>query len=180
MPRCRQPLPLTFRSAGLADAEAVVSLIESAYRGMESRSGWTTEADFLDSRRTSIEAIVGIITARDSRLLVAETDGQLIGCCHVESRSAGDAYLGLVSVRPYLQDRGVGRTIVANAEREARARWGAQQMRMRVIRQRVELIAWYERLGYQRTGETLPFPYDNPSVIATRSDLEFVLLAKPI
>jgi ribosomal protein S18 acetylase RimI-like enzyme len=171
---------LTFRSAGLADAEAVVSLIESAYRGMESRRGWTTEADFLDSRRTSIEAIMQIITAPGSRMLVAETAGQLIGCCHVQSRTAGEAYLGLVSVRPHLQDRGVGRTIVANAEREARARWGAKQMRLRVIRQRVELIAWYERLGYQPTGETLPFPYDNPSVIATRSDLDFVLLAKPI
>jgi len=157
-----------------------VSLIESAYRGMESRRGWTTEADFFDSRRTSIEAIMESITAPDSRMLLAETDGQLIGCCHVESRTAGEAYLGLVSVRPHRQDQGVGRSIVANAEREARARWGARQMRMRVIRQRVELIAWYERLGYQPTGETLPFPYDNPSVTATRSDLDFVLLAKRI
>ncbi len=166
--------------AGLADAEAVVALIESTYRGVESRRGWTTEADLFDSRRTSNEAIAEIITAPDSRMLVAETDGQLIGCCHVQSRTAREAYLGLVSVRPHLQDRGVGRTIVAEAEREARTRWGAQLMRLRVIRQRVELIAWYERLGYQPTGETQPFPYDNPSVIATRSDLDFVLLAKPI
>jgi len=53
-------------------------------------------------------------------------------------------------------------------------------MRMRVIRQRTDLIAWYERLGYRPTGETLPFPYDEPGVVVKRKDLEFMVLAKPI
>ena len=105
--------------------------------------------------------------------------GALIGCCHIEARTEGEAYLGLLSVRPGLQRQGVGRAMVARAEREARARWGGEQMRMRVIRQREDLIAWYERLGYRRNGETIPFPYDAPGVIARRSDLEFVVLIKP-
>ncbi|MGA2471201.1 MAG: GNAT family N-acetyltransferase [Solirubrobacteraceae bacterium] len=176
----REPPPLTFRPAVLVDARAVVSLIESAYRGEESRRGWTTEADLLDSRRTSNREIEEIITAPQSCMLLAETDGQLVGCCHVESRTGQLAYLGMLSVRPHRQARGVGRSLVARAEREARARWGATEMRMRVICQRAELIAWYERLGYAPTGETMPFPYHDPQVIARRSDLEFVLLAKSI
>ena len=53
-------------------------------------------------------------------------------------------------------------------------------MRMQVLRQRSELIAWYERLGYRQTGDMLPFPYDHPGLITKRNDLEFVVLAKAI
>jgi GNAT superfamily N-acetyltransferase len=86
----------------------------------------------------------------------------------------------MLTVHPGLQGQGVGRALVAKAEREARVRWGATGMRMQVIRQRSELIAWYERLGYRPTGDTLPFPYDHPAVVTKRNDLEFVVLAKPI
>jgi len=172
--------PLTLRSAELVDAPAVASLIDSAYRGEESKRGWTTEADLFGGPRTNTEAIAEIITAPESHMFLAEAGGQLVGCCHVASRADRQAYLGMLTVRPDLQGQGVGRTLVANAEREARVRWGAAGMRMRVIRQRCELIAWYERLGYRQTGDTLPFPYDRPGAIAKRDDLEFVVLAKPI
>jgi ribosomal protein S18 acetylase RimI-like enzyme len=172
--------PLTFRTAELVDAPAVASLIESGYRGEESRRGWTTEADLIDGQRTSTEAIAEIITAPESHMLLAEAGGQLVGCCHLESRADRQAYVGMVTVRPGLQGQGVGRALVAKAEREADVRWGAAGMRMQVIRQRSELIAWYERLGYRQTGETLPFPADHPGVITRRNDLEFVILAKPI
>jgi ribosomal protein S18 acetylase RimI-like enzyme len=177
----REPSPpLTFRLARLVDAPAVVSLIESAYRGEESKRGWTTEADLLDGQRTSPEAITEIITAPASHMLLAEADGELVGCCHVESRADRHAYVGMVTVRPGLQGQGVGRALVAKAEHEARSRWGAAVMQMQVVRQRPELIAWYERLGYRDTGDTLPFPYDHPGLIARRTDLEFLILAKPI
>ena len=172
--------PLTFRSAELRDAPAVAALIDSAYRGAESRRGWTTEADLLDGRRTSTEAVAEIITAPDSHMFLAEADGRLIGCCHLEARADHQAYVGMLTVRPGLQGQGVGRALVAKAEHEARVRWGAAGMRLQVIRQRPELIAWYERLGYRQTGDTLPFPYGHPGVIARRDDLEFVVLAKAI
>jgi ribosomal protein S18 acetylase RimI-like enzyme len=172
--------PLTFRSAELEDAPAVASLIESAYRGEESKRGWTTEADLLDGQRTNTEAIAEIITAPESHMFLAEADGQLVGCCHVEARADRQAYVGMLTVRPGLQGQGVGRALVAKAEHEARVQWGAAGMRMQVIRQRSELIAWYERLGYRQTGDTLPFPYDHPGIITKRTDLEFVVLVKPI
>jgi len=52
---------------------------------------------------------------------------------------------------------------------------------MTVIRQREVLIAWYERRGYQRTGELKPFPYGDESVGRPKTrDLEFATLAKPL
>jgi ribosomal protein S18 acetylase RimI-like enzyme len=178
--RCEGLPPLTFRLAELVDAPAVASLIESAYRGEESRRGWTTEADLIDGQRTSIAAIAEIITAPESHMFLAEADGQLVGCCHLEARADCQAYVGMLTVRPALQGQGVGRALVAKAEHEAHVRWGAAGMRMQVIRQRSELIAWYERLGYRQTGDTLPFPDDHPGAITKRDDLEFVVLAKRI
>ena len=171
---------LTFRGVDLGDIPALLRLIQSAYRGEESRRGWTTEAHLLDGHRIDSDGIREIIVAPRSWLFAAETAGALIGCCHIEARTEGEAYLGLLSVRPGLQGQGVGRAMVARAEWEARARWGAERVRMRVIRQREDLIAWYERLGYRRTGETVPFPYDAPGAIARRSDLEFVVLAREV
>ena len=100
--------PLTFRSAELRDAPAVAALIDSAYRGAESRRGWTTEADLLDGQRTSTEAVAEIITAPKSHMFLAESEGQLIGCFHLEARADHEAYVGMLTVRPGLQGQGVG------------------------------------------------------------------------
>ena len=104
-----------------------------------------------------------------------------MGCCQLESRPDATAYLGLFAVAPPRQGDGLGRAIVTEAERVARVELGAERMVMTVIRQRTDLIAWYERLGYRRTGETQPFPYgDERFGLPTRPDLEFVVLAKPL
>jgi ribosomal protein S18 acetylase RimI-like enzyme len=87
----------------------------------------------------------------------------------------------MFAVTPTGQGRGRGRAIVREAERVAGEEWGAARLRMTVISQRHELIAWYERLGYRLTGETEPFPYGNERFgIPTRPDLAFVVLAKSL
>jgi ribosomal protein S18 acetylase RimI-like enzyme len=87
----------------------------------------------------------------------------------------------MFSVRPAMQGEGVGGQLLAEAERTARDDWGATTMVMTVLAQRIELIAWYERRGYRRTGETKPFPYgDERFGIPRRSDLVFDVLAKEI
>ncbi|MGW1839652.1 GNAT family N-acetyltransferase [Streptomyces sp. NPDC002067] len=171
---------LVFRSATDADIPALVALIESAYRGDASRAGWTTEADLLEGQRTDPEGVAAVVRQKDGRLLVAERDGEPIACCQLEHR--GDhVYFGMFAVRPALQGGGLGKVILAEAERAARAEWGAREMRMTVIRQRTELIAWYERRGYRRTGELSPFPYgDERFGIPQRADLAFELLVKPL
>jgi ribosomal protein S18 acetylase RimI-like enzyme len=172
---------LVFRFAGPGDVPAVVALVESAYRGESSRAGWTTEADLLDGRRTDAEAISAVIAGRDSVMLLAEAGGQLVGCCQLEQRPGTGVYFGTFAVRPGGQGRGWGGRILAQAERLARDEWGAGTMVMSVLAQRPDLIAWYERRGYRRTGETTPFPYGNERFgLPKRPDLSFAGLAKPL
>jgi ribosomal protein S18 acetylase RimI-like enzyme len=172
---------VSFRHATPADVAAIVQLVESAYRGEASRTGWTTEADLLDGQRTDAEAVTEMLRDPVSALLLAEEAGQLVGCCRLERRPGGEAYFGMFSVQPLRQGEGVGRQLLAEAERLARDDWAATAMVMTVITQRAELIAWYERRGYRRTGETEPFPYGNERYgVPRRPDLVFAVLAKPL
>lgn len=169
-----------FRDATDTDVDALVALVESAYRGDASRAGWTTEADILDGRRTDPEGVLEVIKSPDSRLLTVEQGGRIVACCQLEHR--GDhAYFGMFAVSPTLQGAGLGKTVIAEAERLARAAWGVTEMHMTVISVRHDLIAWYERRGYRRTGKMSPFPYgDERFGIPQRADLQFELLVKPL
>lgn len=170
---------LTFRFAGHGDIPAVVQLVDSAYRGETSRAGWTTEADLLDGQRTDAQAVAEIVASPGRVLLLAEADCVLAGCCQLEWRPPAEAYFGMFSVRPAAQRQGWGRQILAEAERLARAEWGATTMVMTVLEPRRDLIGWYERRGYRRTGESMPFPYGNERFgIPRRPDLSFVVLEK--
>ncbi|MGH3300844.1 MAG: GNAT family N-acetyltransferase [Streptosporangiaceae bacterium] len=174
-------MTLTFRRAGEADVPAIVALVESAYRGDVSRVGWTTEADLLDGQRTDTQAVAAILGAPGSTVLLSEVAGHLVACCQLEQRPAAEAYFGMFSVRPGGQGQGVGRQVLAEAERIAGDEWAATTMVMTVLAQRAELIAWYERRGYRRTGERRPFPYgDERFGIPRRHDLVFDVLAKPL
>jgi GNAT superfamily N-acetyltransferase len=173
---------LRFRRAEPRDVEAIVGLVESAYRGDASRAGWTTEAHLLDGRRTDTQAVAAIVAAGDGGgMLVAEAGGQLVGCCQLERRPDATAYFGMFAVPPGLQGAGRGGEILAEAERLAREEWGAVTMVMTVLAQRPDLIAWYERRGYQPTGRSTPFPHSNERFgIPRQPDLRFVELAKPL
>ncbi|GHH08863.1 GNAT family N-acetyltransferase [Streptomyces lanatus] len=171
---------LTFRDATDADVDALVALIESAYRGDSSRTGWTTEADILEGQRTDPEGVLEVIKSSDSRLLTVEREGRVVACCQLEHRGEY-AYFGMFAVSPALQGAGLGKVIIAEAERQARETWGVTEMHMTVISVRNDLIAWYERRGYRRTGRMTPFPYgDERFGIPQRDDLQFELLVKPL
>ncbi|WP_406443975.1 GNAT family N-acetyltransferase [Streptomyces sp. NBC_00631] len=171
---------LTFREATDADVDVLVALIESAYRGDDSRVGWTTEADILEGQRTDPEGVLQVIKAPDGKLLTVEQGGRVVACCQLEHRGT-HAYFGMFAVSPALQGGGLGKIVIAEAERQAREDWGATEMHMTVISVRDDLIAWYERRGYRRTGEMTPFPYGEERFgIPQRDDLQFELLVKPL
>lgn len=171
---------LTFRDAAEDDVPVLLELIQSAYRGDASRAGWTTEADILQGQRTDEDGVREVVTAPSGRLLVAERDGEPVACCQLEHRGSA-AYFGMFAVRPGMQGAGLGKVIIAEAERTVRESWGVTEMHMTVISVREELIAWYERRGYRRTGELTPFPYgDERFGIPQRDDLAFELLVKEL
>ncbi|MEV6977160.1 GNAT family N-acetyltransferase [Kitasatospora sp. NPDC093806] len=171
---------LNFRPATTADVAALVDLVESAYRGDASRAGWTTEADLLAGQRTDTQGVTTAVTHPDGVVLLAERGGELLACCQLEHRGE-HAYFGMFSVRPGRQGGGVGRAVLAEAERFAAEEWGAAQLEMTVIEQRTELIAWYERRGFSRTGDYSPFPYgDERFGVPLRPDLRFEKLIKAL
>lgn len=175
---------LRFRAARATDIDAIVALVETAYRGDASRVGWTTEADFLDGRRTGPDDVGACIARPRSRILLAvvrqaqDVRDPLLACAHVAEEDGG-GYFGMFSVQPGLQNRGIGKAVLAEAERIAREEWSLPAMRMSVIDIRSELIAWYGRRGYRRTGILKPFPYGDARFgIPKRDDLRFEILQK--
>lgn len=168
------------RAAIPTDAETITALVNSAYRGDSSRAGWTTEADLLGGQRMDDEWMREIIEADANVILVHERDGEIVASVHL--KRTGDAcYLGMITVKPTLQGSGIGAALLDASERWARTNWQSQSVHMTVIVQRPELIAWYERHGYHRTGERKPFPYGNERFgLPRRTDLEFDVLRKEI
>jgi GNAT superfamily N-acetyltransferase len=183
--------PMVFRFAVTSDVEALLDLVESAYRGQRSRAGWTTEADMLEGQRTDRAELEQLIADPGARIVLALEPSEsgsadpgraeLLGCVLGKSEGEGVVHIGLFAVRPTAQARGVGRVLLEEVERVARVELGASTAKMTVIEQRLELIAWYARRGYAATGKTEPFPYGNARFgIPLRADLRFVVLAKAL
>ncbi len=162
--------------ATLFDAEAISRLVNSAYRGDSSRLGWTTEADLLDGTRTDAAAISSAIDDPGTTMLKHVEGVEITGC--VELVRHGDSmYLGMLTVKPGIQGRGLGKSILMAAEAYARAA-GCTSVHMTVISLREELIAWYIRRGYRLTAQKKPFDFDDPRFGLPKRPLEFVVLEK--
>ena len=169
------------------DHEAVVELVNIAYRGAgqttEEEAGWTCERGLLTGLRLTQASLDNDLRNKpEAHLLVyrESADGPLLGTVWLEPRDKSTWYLGLLTVRPDLQDRQLGRGLLAEAEAFAKAR-GAKRMHMTVLNVRDTLIAWYERRGYRRTGETEPFPYEDERFgKALRDDLGFVRMHREL
>jgi ribosomal protein S18 acetylase RimI-like enzyme len=149
---------IRFRTATATDVPALRALIERAYRGETAKRGWTHEADLLDGDRTSDTELAEAIADEKARVLLARIDGKVAGTVTIRDLGEGRAYLGMLCVDPDLQTEGLGRALIADAEDMAAEEFGANIMSMTVIDARAELIAYYERRGYTRTGELRPFP----------------------
>ena len=172
---------MTLERVTEADLEEVVALINLAYRG--SGGGWATERQYIEGERTTVPLLRADLEATpEAHLLMwrEKADGALLGSVWLEPSENGAWYLGLLSVRPDMQQRQLGRRLLGAAEEFAKQQ-GARRIRMTVIQVRDKLIAWYERRGYRLTAERAPFPYgDERFGRPLRDDLEFVMLEKAI
>jgi ribosomal protein S18 acetylase RimI-like enzyme len=163
--------------AEIQDAGQIAALVNSAYRGEFSKQGWTTEADLVMGLRTGTDEIERLITADDSMFLLYKAETELIGSVHLQ-KQADQVYLGMLAVSPPLQGRGIGRQLLRAAEQVAQQTWAVNKSLMLVISSRSELIAFYERNGYRRTGVSKAFPL-NPDLWTPKfADLRLEILEK--
>lgn len=175
---CAVLLLLTLRPATAADVPALVALVNRAYRGEAARQGWTTEAHLLDGPRIDEAALHEMLAAPNAVILQAFSEaGGLVGCVYLQPQ-AGRLYLGTLAVPPEAQAHGIGRHLLAEAERQARQR-SCSHVKITVLGARPELVAWYERRGYALTGATEPFTADT-RFGRPRQPLELLVLEKGV
>jgi ribosomal protein S18 acetylase RimI-like enzyme len=159
-----------------ADVASLNQLVNSAYRGDSSRRGWTTEADLLDGIRTDEPQLLATIRNPAITILKYVQDGELAGCVSLEKK--GDSlYLGMLTVSPDIQAQGIGKQLLQAAEEHAKVHQ-CRKITMTVLPMRHELVAFYERRGYQKTGETHPFPMNDPNFGLPKQALEFIGMEK--
>ncbi|HVW98770.1 MAG TPA: GNAT family N-acetyltransferase [Mucilaginibacter sp.] len=161
-----------------ADIPELNVLVNTAYRGDTSKLGWTTEANLLDGMRIDEETLTAYLNDPAVTILKhTDHNGQITGCVYLEIRGP-KLYVGMFSVSPLLQGRGIGR-ILLNAAEEHALNENIHILTMTVISIRHELISWYERRGYRATGEMLPFHPEKKFGVA-RQHIELTVLEKTI
>ncbi|WP_183565001.1 GNAT family N-acetyltransferase [Mucilaginibacter sp. SP1R1] len=169
-------MPIT--KATLADIPELNILINSAYRGEESKKGWTTEADLIEGIRIDEEMLTEYLHDETISILkYTDESGQITGSVYLEVKGP-KLYLGMFSVAPVLQGKGVGRALLQQAEVIAR-QLNCHTITMTVIRTRTELISWYERRGYTFTGEIQPF-HSNGRFGDPKQLIELIVMEKTI
>jgi ribosomal protein S18 acetylase RimI-like enzyme len=174
---------MLLHSAVEADYAAIVDLANLAFRGSGSIASWNIETGIIEGQRLNESLLREDLAAKPEAQLLTyrdDPDGALLGTVWLDKKKDGIWNLGLLTVRPDLQNRQLGRALLAAAEDFAKER-GGRRIRMTVVNVRDSLIAWYERRGYRLTGETQPFPYgDERYGRPLRDDLHFVVLEKDI
>ncbi len=185
---------LQFHVATPDDLTRIHCLVESAYRGEESKLGWTTEAHLISGKRIDTDGLLAKITHPDGAVLIAtcpdddtqsipESKRPIIACCEVARCTPQVAYFGLFAVSPRRQGGGIGRQVLAHAEDYCRRMWGVERLELRVIPSRQELVGWYNRRGYSGTGELRPFPFEElakVNSVALTDDLHLIMLEKDL
>jgi GNAT superfamily N-acetyltransferase len=161
-----------------ADVPELNTLVNSAYRGETSQLGWTSEAHLLDGIRIDEGTLTSYFND-DKIIILKNTDesGHITGCVYLEVRTP-KLYLGMFSVSPLLQGKGVGKDLLAAAESYAK-QLNCDKLIITVISSRSELIDWYQRRGFKATGEIEPF-HEGTKFGIPKQYIELVVMEKEI
>lgn len=148
------------RPAVLSEIEALTAVINRAYRPVQGQEGWTHEALWVSGERVKPQALVATLSNPYRHLLVLALGDELVGSALITTKEDGTAYIGLLTIDPVYQAKGLGSRLLQDAEKYAKEKLNAYRIIMSVVDVRTELIAFYERRGYVQTGHSLPYPND--------------------
>ncbi|KAJ6103210.1 hypothetical protein N7486_005637 [Penicillium sp. IBT 16267x] len=175
---------LHFRIATPTDAPSIQQLVQSAFRAEDSRKNWTADMALGESFTISVEDVKTTIAKPDCAILLAFTKDQgrevLVASIDMIKRANDHARFAMVAVNHNYQQAGIGRRVLAYAEEYSRQEWGVTTFELNALSTRQELIAWYLRRGYQKTGEESPFPRDKFPHLALPEDMCFVEMVKQL
>jgi ribosomal protein S18 acetylase RimI-like enzyme len=152
--------------------------VNSAYRGESAKKGWTHEANLIQGEiRIDKKSLEKMLTDPNASILKYQEDDQITGCVYLEKKNTS-LYLGLLTVSPDVQAKGIGKKLLKAAEEHALAK-DCNKIEVTVISERTELIGWYERNGYQNTNQKQPFP-NNKDFGTPVKEIEFVVMEKKL
>lgn len=165
-------------AATLQDIPELNILVNSAYRGESSKKGWTTEEHLLGGIRTDEDDLSKLLQKENVTILKYTESSKIIGSVYLE-KQVDKLYLGMLTVSPELQGGGIGKKFMQAAEDLAKEN-NIPKISMTVISVRKELIEYYERRGFKNTGETKPFPMNDPKFGIPKQQLAFIVMEKEL
>jgi len=146
-----------FQVACTADLAQIASMVNLAYRPESGSSAWTHESDLVDGCRTNFDFLSELISKSDSTIIIGIRNNSLVGCIHLE-KEGRECHLGLFAVHPNFQGQGIGKKLLVFAEQFAQKQYHPENFVMTVLSARQELIEFYLRRGYRRTGVIGSYP----------------------
>ena len=193
---------VTIRLATPEDAPRLHGIIHAAYRTDQS---WTTEENLVGGERIGLHELEALLdddselAERQDPVFVATlrvtpnadaagagtvlADEMLVGCIQAEwakhhpdrGLPAACAMFGLFAVDPPHQSKRVGSQLLEHALVHAKGAWGCREAVLWVIKQRQDIVKWYERLGFRWSGKVKPFVFPE---LTLKDDVEFLVLIK--
>ena len=144
------------RIASKSDASEIAALVNKAYRPSPHERGWTHEADLVTGQRTSSEQVLSLFAPKSSILVLCQRSA-IVACVHLQGGQSS-VYIGMLATEPASQAQGLGKQMLFHAEQYAVEHFNATVFQMSVLSSRPELIAFYERRGYVRSGDVEEYP----------------------
>ena len=148
---------LDIRKASIEDIDRLVEVINAAYRNQFGRS-WTTEKDYVKGARISKQQLISDLNNKNFELYTAQFEEKIIACIGL-TLMREFVEIGTFAIDPDLQNLGIGHRMLSFAEKYIRDSYAdVLNINLYVLSVRKELIEYYERRGFNRTGVVDDYP----------------------
>lgn len=166
----------TIELAEISDSLAIAALVNKAYRPAPETGGWTHESALVAGDRTSSQQVESLFGS-GSLVLVMRRENEIVACVHVEC-VGHDCWIGMLATLPAQQTVGVGKKVLMAAEAIAMEHFAPKRLMMSVLSSRPELLSFYQRRGYQLTGQVNDYPREASVGTPLLTELQLLELRK--